>query len=68
VTLLTNLFIDNVSDPSQAVANATPGDFSATIDWGTGQTLSGTITAVDNSGDYQVAGSNTYFRGRRIPD
>ena len=49
-------FLD--SDP-----NAMPGDFTATISWGDGNTSAGTVTQLTNSGTstrFQVTGTNTY--------
>ncbi len=43
-----------------------PNDFEATIDWGDGSTLSGTITAASN-GLFEVRGSHTYSEQGNSP-
>ena len=47
---------------TDANPSATAGDFTATIDWGDGQTTTGTVT--EKNGVFSVAGSNTYADGR----
>ena len=43
---------------TDANPSATAGDFTATINWGDGNTSTGTVT--EKNGVFSVAGSNTY--------
>jgi hypothetical protein len=47
--------VATVTDPD---TNATPGEYSASINWGDGQTSTGTVTG--SGGSFTVSGSHTY--------
>jgi len=53
------LFTGHVATFTDTNGDGTPGDFTATIDWGDTTSSSGTVT-VDPSGGFDVTGSHTY--------
>ena len=59
-------FTGVVASFTDADPNAVTGDYSATIDWGDGNTSAGTIAA-NNNGGFDVSGTNTYAEEGSYP-
>ncbi|HVA44979.1 MAG TPA: TIGR03118 family protein [Pirellulales bacterium] len=55
-------FSGSVATLSDANTSAAVGDFTATIDWGDGETSAGTVSA-NGSGSFNIAGNHTYSEG-----
>jgi len=54
------IFSGNVATFTDGDASTTPDDFTASIDWGDGNSSNGIITAGAGGGSFTVAGSHTY--------